>query len=501
MHDEKKVEEDEGSQSFWVPMVFGSHNEVSEDSEDENEYTDDGSSCSSYASYTEEEGDDAQSKGDDEQSEGDDAQSEGDDEQSEEDDSVAHALTRHPAMDLVAKLVSNDTSLVDLTIDAATVVAYGGKNHDTSSTNVEVAWNIAQALQSTSYLTKLTLQGSWRFVIANHGNHYSILDVLLPGIIHNTSIKDLVLDQNPQFDRHTAVRFGRAIAHNNRIKRLTISQCQFTDAVGTDVGHEDSHNSGSGLALLCMGLQHSKTLTGISLCHVDLGTTSKFGSDIVASCVSLLQLSHLCLSDTNLTRPSHLSFLLDQVQASSRLVHLDLSHNYLGPKGIEVVARCFAASQGNNGESIKDQPNNNSAFSAALGKPKPGLQSLALENCGLVQAVTIKTLARALTQISSTLTSLNLSQNAFGDKGARRLQDFLEHHNTAIVSLQLVGCGVSSPKLNDISNQLRYNNSFLKSMGFSNDITLGILDSVKAVESFSRDYGIGGGAGSTSGDR
>ena len=421
----------------------------------------------------------------------------------------------NPALDLVARLVSNDTSLTEISIDEASITSNLHSNNNSPAVNVRAAWKVAQhiadALQKTTYLKKLTLVGSWSTSAgcvppesASMGKECKenddascvsrstrggpqllgglVLDTILAGLEKNTSIKTLVLQNNHRMDRHTAHVFGTAIARHSRIKRLTFTQ---------------SHFVGSGLTLLLLGIQHSKTIKSLQIQHCNLGDPTPDALDSVAASLSLMNLTSLQLQDTNIHDPPSLAFLLDNVQRTTSLEELDLSHNYLGAEGIALLAQCLAGEHvavGSGGSKDKDRRKKGKQPRQQITPPKTiksHIKTLTLVDCGITRSASVKLLANALYD-DTFLTSINISHNAFGDNGARRWRSLLEH-NHSITTLQLVGCGVGAAKLHDLANKLRYNNSFLKNLGFTSDVSLAILDGVTVMESFSSEY-LGGGS-------
>ena len=424
----------------------------------------------------------------------------------------------NPALDLVARLVSNDTSLTEISIDEASITS-NPRNSNNPAVNVRAAWKVAQhiadALQKTTYLKKLTLVGSWStsasvpLESASTGKECKenddascissstrgpqllgglVLDTILAGLEKNTSIKTLVLQNNHRMDRHTAHVFGTAIARHSRIKRLTFTQ---------------SHFVGSGLTLLLLGIQHSKTIKSLQIQHCNLGDPTPDALDSVAASLSLMKLTSLQLQDTNIHDPPSLAFLLENVQRTTSLEELDLSHNYLGPEGVALLAQCLAGENvvvDSGGNKDKDRRKNGKQQRQQITPQKNiknHIKTLTLVDCGITRSASVKLLANALRD-DTTLTNINISHNAFGDNGARRWRSLLEH-NHSITTLQLMGCGVGAAKLHDLANKLRYNNSFLKNLGFTSDVSLAILDGVTVMGSFSNEYLGGGGVGSAGG--
>ena len=259
--------------------------------------------------------------------------------------------------------------------------------------------------------------------------------------------------------------------------------------------------------------------------------------DAIAAAVRWMRLQKLELINVNLHQLPYSSqtFFFSNIQQSPYLQELTLSHNYLGdPAVLQMLCKCLETSTkgttariaglatGTSGGSVRSNINfssNNSIMDTGLddeeddddddqghNKPKATsppspmtlcrLRTLALVDCGITDAATVKILATSLFGNMS-LTCLDLSWNAFGNAGALHFAKLLSRSMSSSKSkkssqLQLSelklepGCGVTSQRLTDtIHDALRYNNSFFKKMGLNSDITLAILDSVKVVEQFS----------------
>eukprot|EP00536_Pseudo-nitzschia_multiseries_P003509 jgi/Psemu1/302011/fgenesh1_kg.55_\ len=79
------------------------------------------------------------------------------------------------------------------------------------------------------------------------------------------------------------------------------------------------------------------------------------------------------------------------------------------------------------------------------------------------------------------LSAMEVSGNQFGSAGAKVLQDWIKDHPN-VKSLGMLSCNVGAKYLKIIKDQLRYNNSFLQTIGLSSDFSLAILDSVSTME-------------------
>jgi Ran GTPase-activating protein (RanGAP) involved in mRNA processing and transport len=114
------------------------------------------------------------------------------------------------------------------------------------------------------------------------------------------------------------------------------------------------------------------------------------------------------------------------------------------------------------------------------------LQRFTLQDCRL-QRPAVKTLCQEALQKHSTLRLLDLSYNPdLDDRTSKYLCKLLEC-NPTIVDLYLKGCSkISRGILMDLSDKLRYNNSFLKTIGFSSDVSLAILDSMQMLKNIGK---------------
>ena len=79
---------------------------------------------------------------------------------------------------------------------------------------------------------------------------------------------------------------------------------------------------------------------------------------------------------------------------------------------------------------------------------------------------------------------MDLSQNDISDQGAFALKKLLGK-NSSIKELRVDGCQISQKRLKAIEDGLRYNNSILKSFGFSATTSLAILHTGVAIEEMS----------------
>lgn len=260
------------------------------------------------------------------------------------------------------------------------------------------------------------------------------LKVLCKGWPQSTSIKHVCI-QNTTLDREVASVLGTALAGSaGPLQILTLQNCALV---------------GSGPAVLFVGLQHNPRLQSLVVQACDLRGGP---SDLVAATLPRMKLKSLALIDTNLGMED-LEFLCDNVEGSSELVLLNLSHNRLRKRGTKRLV-------------------------SMLKSPQQRLQKIVLVSCGL-DDFCISRVAQGLAE-GNTLSSLNLSHNAFGDAGAKRLKHMLEK-NREVKELLVDGCHISKKLVKGISDGLRYNNSFLKSI-FSETTSMAIFDSVDFIE-------------------
>mmetsp|Transcript_4845 Transcript_4845/g.8611 ORF Transcript_4845/g.8611 Transcript_4845/m.8611 type:complete len:150 (+) Transcript_4845:453-902(+) len=94
------------------------------------------------------------------------------------------------------------------------------------------------------------------------------------------------------------------------------------------------------------------------------------------------------------------------------------------------------------------------------------------------------------------LKHISVSHNAaINDKCVTQYLQPLLKANTNIITLSVEGCPkISTAKRKQLSDMLRYNNSFLKTMGFSTEFSLAILESVDMIETMTKG---GGGSSNT----
>jgi len=259
------------------------------------------------------------------------------------------------------------------------------------------------------------------------------LKVLCKGWPQSTSIQHVCI-QNTTLDREVASVLGTALAESTGpLQILTLQNCALV---------------GSGLAVLFVGLQHNPRLQSLVVQACDLRGGP---GDVVAATLPRMKLKSLALIDTNLG-VEDLEFLCDNVEGSSELVLLNLSHNRLRRRGTKRLV-------------------------SMLKSPQQRLQKIVLVSCGL-DDYCIRRLAQGLAE-SGTLSSLNLSHNAFGDAGAKGLKHLLMK-NHEVKELLVDGCDISKKLVKGISDGLRYNNSFLKSI-FSETTSMTIFESVDFI--------------------
>jgi Ran GTPase-activating protein (RanGAP) involved in mRNA processing and transport len=173
-----------------------------------------------------------------------------------------------------------------------------------------------------------------------------------------------------------------------------------------------------------------------------------------------MKFSALQLRDTNLSVQG-LSYLLQNIDKAQSIQQLDLSENQAvsTKQGIHMLVDYLEASS--------------------------HIVSLTLQNCGLHKHP-IKVLARSLHN-HKTIKTVDLSHNRdINDKAGQSLYTLLKK-NQQVTKLVLVGCKRLSKEIQGVINDgLRYNNSFLKTIGFSSEFSLAILDSVHYIEQLTK---------------
>jgi len=240
---------------------------------------------------------------------------------------------------------------------------------------------------------------------------------------------------------------------------------------------------------LLLGLQHSSSLKKLSV--ESCNNLSSDDIDGITSTIQYLNLEYLRLCKVKLhsMHMDNLSFLLRAIQKTKTLRVLDLSKNNLGgvPRAILLLSRCLS------GDAVGIEKGGGEHDDDTLPiNYQHHIEKLVLVDCGISEKSAMRTLLKALDSTLAkldannnehplVLTSLDLSKNKFGNGGAKIVKKYLEN-NPGITSLGMVGCGVSASHLKLVSDQLRYNNSFLKNLGLSSGVSLAILDSVSAVE-------------------
>mmetsp|Transcript_35596 Transcript_35596/g.86147 ORF Transcript_35596/g.86147 Transcript_35596/m.86147 type:complete len:522 (+) Transcript_35596:116-1681(+) len=314
---------------------------------------------------------------------------------------------------VLRRLRANDPSMVDLEINLKMVV------------KLDVA-ELATEIALSENIKKLTLDCE----------RIPLEDVLMmtKSIEDNESITALAV-VNATICRRVANGLASFFARNSTLLGLRLSKCRCVE---------------SGLAILFLGLQHSK-ITTLTIESTNLGG---YASDIVAMSVRLSSnLSYIQLTDVNLEQHG-MAFLLKNLSFAP-LIHLDLSQNKVlsTDEGVDLLVDCMET----------------------LSK----LQKLKLSDCGFTTVGAMENICDGLS-VHRALVDVDLSQNGFGDKGGQLLIKMLSQ-NHEIKKLNLEGCLVSKKVLKGIVDGVRYNNSFLKNM-FSSEFSLAILDSVNMLE-------------------
>ena len=255
------------------------------------------------------------------------------------------------------------------------------------------------------------------------------------GLRDNSSITEVDLLE-VELDRDSASWLGTALSHNS-VRKISLKSCKFKDA---------------GLAILFLGMQHNK-FEEIHLSQIDLAGSS---SEIVSASLPFLNLKAISLIDANLSI-NDLSFLCDNIKKTPSLKSIDVSHNKLEKEGIVFLGDIFRR---------KEQQ----------------ISTLILSSCSLDDCC-VSELTKSLLH-SLTVARVDLSQNDISDQGAFALKKLLGK-NSSIKELRVDGCQISQKRLKAIEDGLRYNNSILKSFGFSATTSLAILHTGDAIEEMS----------------
>ena len=307
--------------------------------------------------------------------------------------------------------------------------------NDPSMVELEINLKMIVKLDVTELATEIALSENIRKLTIDC-ERIPLEDVLMmtKSIEDNESITALAI-VNGTICRRVADGLASFFARNKTLLGVRISKCRCVE---------------SGLAILFLGLQHSK-ITALTIESTNLGG---YASDIVATSVRLLSsLSYIQLTDVNLEQHG-MAFLLKNL-CFAPLIHLDLSQNQVlsTDEGVDLLVDCM--------ESLSK------------------LEKLKLSNCGFTSASCMENICDGLS-VHRALADVDLSQNGFGDKGGQLLVKMLSQ-NHEIKKLNLEGCHVSKKVLKGIVDGVRYNNSFLKNV-FSSEFSLAILDSVNMLE-------------------
>jgi Ran GTPase-activating protein (RanGAP) involved in mRNA processing and transport len=394
-------------------------------------------------------------------------------------------------LDIVARLLSGAK---EISLDASSITNKGSSSGKSTPVH-EVARHLSDALAQTTSLQKLSFCGMWK---GESSKLRLVLEILFDGLLENTSVHTIILRDNFAFDRYAGYAFGTLLkAHSHgRLQTLEILHCKFV---------------GSGWNSLLMGLQHSSSIKKLYI--EDFKNLSSEDIDGITSTIQYLNIESLRLRKVKLHKVhiENLSFLLRAIQQTKTLKEVDLSGNSLGstPGAIQLLSKCLS------GDPVWVRGGGDSDDDRLPSNYQHHIEKLMLYDCGITEKSSIRTLVMAL---DSTLTmldvnnnemplvlhTLDLSQNQFGNSGARIVEKLLEG-NPLITTLGMVGCGVGASHLKTVSDRLRYNNSFLQKIGLSSGVSLAILDSVSAVEHVFAGgarkavsgAGVGSGAGTT----
>jgi len=366
-------------------------------------------------------------------------------------------------LDIVARLLSGAK---EISLDADSVMASG-------NTPVhKVARHISEALAQTSCLHRVSFCGPWRSTYKDR----VVLEILFDGLLENNSVHTMILRDNPSFDWHAGYAFGTMLKAHGRIQKLDIVHCRF---------------AGSGWNALFLGLQHSTSVKRLSI--EECNNLSSEHIDGISSTIRYLGIEHLRLSKVRLHKIDieNFSVLLRAIQQTKSLKEVDLSNNQLGdfPRAIMLLSKCLSGDPVWISSSLSDSDGDDGHLPLHY---QHHIEKLVLVDCGISQKSSIRTLANALDSTQAkldhnqnehplVLNTIDLSQNRFGNGGARILQKLIEA-NPKIINLGMVGCDTSASHLKTLADRLRYNNSFLQKIGLSSTVSLAILDSVSAVE-------------------
>lgn len=318
------------------------------------------------------------------------------------------------------RLASNDHKLTEVDIDCSTLTR-------------EMAKEMAELFPQNNRMERVRLMAPSNKTSMANFRH------LVGGIAKNTSVTDLQI-RNTLLTREAAGHLGRALSINTSLQKLCLRNCQFDD---------------SALPILFLGMQHNNYIHELYILQCDL--SEPCNADVVSASVPLLKLKSLCLIDTRLTLGG-LRFLVDNIERTPSLTQLNLSINRkVGmPSAIRLIGDVLESTKMIN------------------------LTSVSLSSCAL-DPHCVGELTKSLEE-NSTLTSLNLSGNRFGDDGAKHLRYLLER-NQNIKELIVKGCDITKRQQKAIDDGLKYNNSLLKSL-FSKETSLSIFDAVEKIEEF-----------------
>ena len=324
------------------------------------------------------------------------------------------------ALKLCYRLASNDHRLTEIDVDCSTL-------------SREMAKKMAGLLPQNNVIERIRLMAPSNKTSMANFRH------LVRGIAKNASVTDLQI-RNTLLTREAAGHLSRALATNTSLQKLCLRSCQFGD---------------SAIPVLFLGMQHNNRIHELYILQCDL--SEPCNADVVSASVPLLELKSLCLIDTKLTMAG-LRFLVDNINRTPSLTQLNLSLNRkIGmPSAIHLLGDMLESTKMIN------------------------LTSVSLSSCAL-DPYCVRELAKSL-EGNATVTSIYLSDNRFGDDGAKYLRKLLER-NQNIKELIVKGCDISKPRKKAIDDGLKYNNSLLKSV-FSKETSLSIFDGVDMMEEF-----------------
>mmetsp|Transcript_8421 Transcript_8421/g.24904 ORF Transcript_8421/g.24904 Transcript_8421/m.24904 type:complete len:932 (-) Transcript_8421:1600-4395(-) len=403
---------------------------------------------------------------------------------------AAASLASKAGLEVVAQLLAGATT--EIVLDAGSIASCPM----TLQQARKVARPIAEALAKTKTLLTLILRGPWNNSAKNSTSrnrstlHDSIFkarntvlqQILKEGLKRNTSVTTLVIRSNKSLDRYAGSIFGDLFRTHSKLARLELQNCSWGNV---------QHSSGWNCLLL--GLQHSKSIKSISLEGTGLSASDLDGISLTIKYLELVSVRLVGVNLHTIDDPESLVLFFRTVQETTSIRELELSRNLLGGGGHPLRLLCKSLS-GDSVELYRDRNRNQLTSSEMMNAEDPDeddeiqhhIEKLTLVDCGISRTSDVKMLTRALTTDDLrdnpiALSVLEVSGNQFGNAGAKVALDWVSAHPN-IKTLGMLSCNVGAKYLKIIKDQLRYNNSFLQTIGLSSDFSLAILDSVSTME-------------------